>query len=320
MVILNGVGYDNWAERLLQASPAGGRVVLNVGDVLGLAPGANPHQWYSPSHVERVIEEIARDYERVDPADARYFAQRMHAFLATGFARYDALRRQIRARFAGTPVGYSESIFQPLGQDLGLKLMTPYGFAKAISGSDGVHRPEPAQAFRVSVSGFDKFKIYVATKRDAADKTYASEEHQVWRKIFLSVSYMKAGLFFGKSFELSDLAPVITEYEKYAIDIEKMDELLPQVPVQTPQEIGEHHFLFLLRDECRDDVLRRKITEVHVHLALANARVLRINPSVGVKPHTATQPGDIDQAGPSLCVRQGVFTFGVEDQQAHIGR
>jgi len=133
VVILNGIGYDNWAERLLQASSAGGRVVLNVGDVLGLAPGANPHQWYSPSHVERVTEEIARDYERVDPADAAYFERREHALLATGLARYDALRRQIRARFAGTPVGYSESIFQPLGQDLGLKLMTPYSFAKAIA-------------------------------------------------------------------------------------------------------------------------------------------------------------------------------------------
>jgi zinc/manganese transport system substrate-binding protein len=133
VVILNGLGYDNWAERLLQASPGGGRVVLNVGDVLQLGPGANPHQWYSPAHVERVIEEIAGDYERVDPADAGYFAQRAHALLTQGLARYDALRRQIRARFAGTPVGYSESIFQPLGADLGLKLMTPYSFAKAIS-------------------------------------------------------------------------------------------------------------------------------------------------------------------------------------------
>jgi len=31
------------------------------------------------------------------------------------------------------PVGYSESIFQPLGEDLGLKLLTPYSFAKAIA-------------------------------------------------------------------------------------------------------------------------------------------------------------------------------------------
>ena len=30
-------------------------------------------------------------------------------------------------------MGYSESIFQPLGEDLGLRLMTPYSFAKAIA-------------------------------------------------------------------------------------------------------------------------------------------------------------------------------------------
>ena len=31
------------------------------------------------------------------------------------------------------PVGYSESIFQGLGEDLGLKLLTPYSFVKAIA-------------------------------------------------------------------------------------------------------------------------------------------------------------------------------------------
>ena len=30
-------------------------------------------------------------------------------------------------------MGYSESIFRPLGEDLGLRLMTPYSFAKAIA-------------------------------------------------------------------------------------------------------------------------------------------------------------------------------------------
>ena len=67
------------------------------------------------------------------PADARYFAQRKRAFETVGLARYNALLRQIRARYAGVPVGYSESIFQPLGEALGLKLMTPYSFAKAIA-------------------------------------------------------------------------------------------------------------------------------------------------------------------------------------------
>ena len=137
LVIVNGIGYDNWAPKLLQASPLGGRVVLSVGSLLGLKGGDNPHQWYSPTHVLVVASQIVADYDRLDPADASYFAQQKLLFDTRALARYDQLRRQIRANYAGVPVGYSESVFQPLAEDLGLKLMTPYGFAKAIAeGSD----------------------------------------------------------------------------------------------------------------------------------------------------------------------------------------
>jgi zinc/manganese transport system substrate-binding protein len=136
LAIVNGIGYDNWAPKLLAASSSeggGGRVVLNVGDVLGLKEGDNPHQWYSPASVMKVVGEIAADYERLDSANAAYFAARETAFETESLARYDQLRAQIRARYAGTPVGCSESIFRPLGEDLGLRLMTPYSFAKAIA-------------------------------------------------------------------------------------------------------------------------------------------------------------------------------------------
>jgi len=136
-VIVNGIGYDNWAPKLLQASPLSGRVVLNVGNLLGLKEGDNPHQWYSPAHVLAVVDQIVADYDKLDPADAAYFAKREQVFETVDLARYDQLRRQIRATYAGVPVGYSESIFQPLGEDLHLKLMTPESFAKAIAeGSD----------------------------------------------------------------------------------------------------------------------------------------------------------------------------------------
>ncbi len=133
LAIVNGVGYDNWAQRLLEASPSTGRVVLNVGDALGLKEGTNPHQWYSPRSVRVVIAQIAAALQRLDPRERAYFAQREHAFVTHDLARYDALRRIIRARYAGTPVGYSESIFRPLGEDVGLRLLTPYGFAKAVA-------------------------------------------------------------------------------------------------------------------------------------------------------------------------------------------
>jgi zinc/manganese transport system substrate-binding protein len=133
LAIVNGIGYDNWATRLLKASPLAGRVVLDAGDLLGLHDGDNPHQWYSPRSVRRVIGAIVDDYDRLDPADTAYFAQRRRSFEQRGLARYDALRREIRRRYAGIPVGYSESIFQPLGEDLGLRLLTPYSFAKAVA-------------------------------------------------------------------------------------------------------------------------------------------------------------------------------------------
>jgi zinc/manganese transport system substrate-binding protein len=133
MVIINGVGYDNWAPKLVAANPVGGRVVLTVGSLLGVPQGGNPHQWYSPTSVFRVIDQIVADYDKLDSSDAAYFAARRQAFERSGLAQYNSLRAQIRAKYAGVPIGYSESIFQPLGEALGLKLMTPYSFAKAIA-------------------------------------------------------------------------------------------------------------------------------------------------------------------------------------------
>jgi zinc/manganese transport system substrate-binding protein len=133
MVVVNGIGYDRWASQLLAANPSGGRLVVDAGTVLGLGDGANPHQWYSPASVRTMVGAIAAAYREADPADAAYFRARQHAFETSSLARYDALLARIRTRYAGTPVGYSESIFEPLGTSLGLKLLTPPRFAKAVA-------------------------------------------------------------------------------------------------------------------------------------------------------------------------------------------
>ena len=133
VAIVNGIGYDTWASHLLAANPSGGRDVIDVGDLLGLKEGDNPHQWYSPTSVRKVVAAITAAYIKVDPDDSAYFKAQNRRFETSALARYDAVRAEIRRRFAGVAVGYSESIFQPLGASLGLELATPYGFAKAIS-------------------------------------------------------------------------------------------------------------------------------------------------------------------------------------------
>jgi zinc/manganese transport system substrate-binding protein len=133
MAIVNGIGYDPWAGKLIAANPVHGRVVLTVGDLVGIKPGGNPHRWYSPADVQKVIGQIVRGYTRLDPKDAAYFTQQQARFESRGLAQYKRLIATIKRKYHGVPVGASESIFAPLAQALGLKLLTPASFLKAIS-------------------------------------------------------------------------------------------------------------------------------------------------------------------------------------------
>ncbi|MEA2396613.1 MAG: zinc/manganese transport system substrate-binding protein, partial [Thermoleophilaceae bacterium] len=128
LAIVNGVGYDAWASKILDANPVDGRVVLSVGKLVGASAGANPHRWYSPPDVERVIARLSADYQRLDAGHAAYYAAQRRAFERRGLAQYRGLIAQIRSRYAGVPVGASESIFAPLAGALGLRLLTPGRF------------------------------------------------------------------------------------------------------------------------------------------------------------------------------------------------
>jgi zinc/manganese transport system substrate-binding protein len=165
LVIVNGIGYDTWAPKLLAANPVQGRRTLTVGDLLGLKPGANPHQWYSAAAVRRVIEAITADYRRIDPGSAAYFDRLRSTFETKTLARYNELISQIRARYAGTPIGASESIVSPLADALGLKVLTPYSFLKAIS--EGT---EPTARDKATIDAQIKnkqIKIYVYNSQNA---------------------------------------------------------------------------------------------------------------------------------------------------------
>ncbi len=132
-MIVNGIGYDTWAQKLLDADPGSARRVLDVGRLVGVNVGGNPHQWYSPVSVEKLVARVAADLARLDPADAHYFAQRRAAFESTGLAEYHSLIAEIKQRYAGSPVGASESIVAPLVDALGLAMKTPESFLTAVA-------------------------------------------------------------------------------------------------------------------------------------------------------------------------------------------
>jgi zinc/manganese transport system substrate-binding protein len=132
LVILNGAGYDDWGQKLLQASPNSSRVVLNVADLLGKRSGDNPHFWYDPAAVIKVADKITAEYRSIDPADSSYFDQQRSAF-ATSLQPYMHRLAEIKQKFSGVPVGATESIFVYLAAYLGLDLVSPAEFMQAVA-------------------------------------------------------------------------------------------------------------------------------------------------------------------------------------------
>jgi zinc/manganese transport system substrate-binding protein len=131
-VILNGVGYDTWAQKLLDANPVSGRKVFTAGDLVGKKEGENPHLWYNPTYVEEVANQITKDYQSLDPADAAYFTQQRSAF-ENALGEYHQRINEIKTKFAGQKVGATESIFVYLANALGLDLITPPDFMDAVA-------------------------------------------------------------------------------------------------------------------------------------------------------------------------------------------
>jgi len=165
LVIVNGIGYDPWAQRLLAANPVSGREVLDVGRVVGVPNGGNPHQWYSPHAVRDVIGAITDRFKKLAPGDGSYFDKRRSAFESKALAPYHHLISVIRARFGGAPVGASESVFAPLAQALDLKLLTPPSFLSAISEGTEPTAEDKATIDRQIRS--HQIKVYVYNSQNA---------------------------------------------------------------------------------------------------------------------------------------------------------
>lgn len=163
--IVNGIGYDAWADKLLAANPTDGRTDLKVGDLVGIQPGGNPHRWYSPANVRQVIDQITNDYKSLDPADAADFDKLKTTFVDQTLAPYNQLISDIKSKYAGTPIGASESIVSPLAEGLGLKMLTPDTFLSAISeGTDPTARDK--SLIDQQIAG-KQIKIYVYNSQNS---------------------------------------------------------------------------------------------------------------------------------------------------------
>ncbi len=150
VVILNGVDYDPWMEKLLAAHPSPGRETIAVGALTGRKPGDNPHLWYDPATMKAAGEALAAALAAVDPAHA--------ADYRLGLAKFDDSLQPLdekiaamRKAFAGAPVTASEPVFGYQADLIGLEVRNQK-FALAVMNNA---EPTPSQvaAFEDDLKG-----------------------------------------------------------------------------------------------------------------------------------------------------------------------
>jgi zinc/manganese transport system substrate-binding protein len=132
LVVENGADYDTWMEKLLAASPSPSRVVLVAADLAPRRLPDNPHVWYGLDNIQAVAGAITAALIKIDPANTAAYQAALAAFqqsLAPLQQKIDTLK----ARYSGVPVGLTETIFLYQSEPIGLKVLTPFDFDKAIA-------------------------------------------------------------------------------------------------------------------------------------------------------------------------------------------
>ena len=121
VVIVNGVDYDPWMEKLLSAHKAPSRKEIIVGRLVGHKPGDNPHLWYDPAYMKAAAKALVADLTAVDPAHKADYEQGQAKFLDSLKPLDDKIAAMHKS-YAGQPVTASEPVFGYQAALIGLKV------------------------------------------------------------------------------------------------------------------------------------------------------------------------------------------------------
>ncbi|HVB74693.1 MAG TPA: zinc ABC transporter substrate-binding protein [Ktedonobacteraceae bacterium] len=132
LVIENGLGYDSWMDKVLAGSPAAGRIVLVAGQLANHKLPDNPHVWYGPGNMPVIAQAITSALKQQDSKDSAYFENNLTKFVQS-LGPLEQKMAAIKAKYAGTPVALTETIYLYQSMPEGLDVLTPVAFMKAIA-------------------------------------------------------------------------------------------------------------------------------------------------------------------------------------------
>jgi zinc/manganese transport system substrate-binding protein len=159
LVVQNGVGYDDYMEKIESASPSSSRKVIDVQKLLGLpASTPNPHLWYKPETMPAVARQLVADLSALQPAHRAYFKANEEKFNESLKPWLEGLKR-FPSRYPDTTVATTEPVSDYMLEAAGIGNLTPFSMqADIMNGTD----PAPQDvAFQEGLFSGHRVKAFV---------------------------------------------------------------------------------------------------------------------------------------------------------------
>ncbi|MFD0896776.1 metal ABC transporter solute-binding protein [Loigolactobacillus binensis] len=170
VIIANGVGYDAWMQKLVNANGNSKVTDLRVGeDLMGKKNGANEHLWYNQATMPKLARHLAKVYARRDPKhkadyqrNAAKYIKSLHP-ITTKLARLKQNSRQQH-------VAVSEPVFNYALAELDYKISDQH-FARAIEeGTD----PSPSDIRKLQTAITQHQIAFFVQNSQSTDKVIAN--------------------------------------------------------------------------------------------------------------------------------------------------
>ncbi|MDE1897365.1 MAG: zinc ABC transporter substrate-binding protein [Rhodospirillales bacterium] len=178
LVVENGLGYDAWADQMLEGSRAD---VLSAQKLLNLPDDSpNPHLWYRMDTMPKVAAAAAAFFEAKDPAHKAAYMVNLKAF-DESLTPWRQEIAQVKAKYAGAPVAVTEPVADYLLQAAGMKIMTPFSFELSVM-NDTDPSPQDVAAEEALLRG-GKVRVFAYNEQVADPETQAllalAKQHDV---------------------------------------------------------------------------------------------------------------------------------------------
>lgn len=148
LLIMNGLGYDNWMTKLANASDKQDQLVSVASEVMGKREGDNEHVFYDPELMFRLAPALAHRFAKLDPDHAKDYRANAKRYVASLRPLKTTLQK-IRQQAKGRQVAVSEPVFDNAVTAAGYQL-TATAFAKSIEdGTDPA--PKEVAALRRAI-------------------------------------------------------------------------------------------------------------------------------------------------------------------------